>query len=206
MNTGWKKRSAYLLRKVKRVKQGHLCVIFLALLVVTVLGLRQNNLTMIKLRDQVIEADKALDWGEVNSSAEVLYSYVKNHMNTDTGQIALQNLYNKDVENVFSGANMEIGTDLYSLAVGECETQLSRSGYQGYVDCVAEYVGVSNDQVNTPELPNSAFYYISFISPKLSFDLAGISLILTIVVFLTLTLRFLIEVALGVAAHKKKFR
>jgi hypothetical protein len=200
---GWKKRMAFLWRKIKRIKQWHLAVIFLILLVVVIFALRSNNLGMVELRDKVVEADKALDWDEVNSSAEVLHAYVNKHMNTNTGQIALQNLYDRDVEEAFVAANSEVDSDIYTLASEDCQVLLAQSGYQVYASCVADAVGVSNEEITIPNLPNSALYYISFLSPKFSFDLAGICIFMMIVVFLTFLLRLITEVILGVVTRKR---
>jgi hypothetical protein len=200
---GWKKYSAYLRRRIGRIKQWHLGLVFAVLLVAAFLGLRQNNLNMIELRNQVAAADEALDWGRVNSSAETLHQYVSRHMNANTGQIALQNLYNADVEKAFATANAEIDSSAYQAATASCQALISQSGYQGYANCVASSVGLSDEQVRQPEPPNAALYYISFLSPRLSFDLAGVCLVLLIVVFLTFSIRLLTAVALGVATRKK---
>jgi hypothetical protein len=199
----WKKRAAYLRRRLGRIKQWHLVVVFIILLVITLVGLRQNNLGMVELRAQVTEADKSLDWAAVNRSAENLHAYVNQHMNTDTGQIALQHLYDADVEKAFSAANTEIDSSAYTTATENCKQLISQSGYQGYATCVADSVGVSAEQLQTPELPNPALYYISFASPKLSGDVPGVAFVLMIVVFLTLFFRLLTGVVLGVATRKK---
>jgi hypothetical protein len=200
---GWKKRTAYLRRKIGRIKQWHLAVVLLLLLVVTVLSLRQNNLTMIDLRSQVIAADEASDWGGVDASAKTLREYVSHHMNTNTGQIALQNLYDDAVEQAFAAANAEIDSSSYSAATENCKSLIGQSGYQGYATCVAESVNLSSEQIQIPQLPNPALYYISFVSPKFSFDLAGVSLGLMIVVFFTFLLRAITAVVLGVATRKR---
>jgi hypothetical protein len=200
---GWKKYSAYWRRRIGRIKQWHLGLIFVVLLVAASLGLRQNNLNMVELRNQVVAADEALDWDKVNSTAEVLHQYVSRHMNANTGQIALQNLYDSDTQQAFAAANSEIDSSAYQTATANCQALISQSGYTGYATCVAESVGVSSEQIRQPELPNEAFYYISFLSPRLSFDFAGVCLALLIVVFLTFLVRLLTAVILGVATRKK---
>jgi hypothetical protein len=200
---GWKKSAAYLGRRLRRIKQWHLGLVFLVLLIIVIFGLRQNNLTMVDLRAQVIAADQALDWPAVDASAETLRSYVSQHMNANTGQIALQNLYNRDVKRALETAQIDIDSSAYLTATETCRAQVNQSGYQGYAACVAESVGTSDAQLQALELPSPTLYYISFASPRLSFDLAGVCLALMIVVFFTLLFRFLTGVILGVAVRNR---
>ena len=200
---GWKKRIAYFWRRIKRIKQRHLAVFLIILLLATLFGLRQNNLEMVELRSKVIEADKSLSWQQVNSTATDLQNYVNKHMNTNTGQIALQNLYDADVEKAIKGVNADIDSDIYRTATESCQSLIAQSGYQGYAACVADSVGESSGQIKAPELPNSALYYISFVSPKLSFDLPGVCLMLMVVVFFIFLLRAVTGVIFGIITRKR---
>jgi hypothetical protein len=200
---GWKKHIAYLRRRIGRIKQWHLALVLATLLIVTGCSLRANNLSMVSLREQVVEADKAIDRDKVKTTAKNLRDYVSRHMNTNTGGVALQNLYDADVRAAFAAANNEINSDAYQVATENCSPKIAQSGYQGYATCVAETVNLSSEQIKTPELPNAALYYVSYVAPRLSFDLAGVSLVVTVVVFLTLSLRILTAVALGVISRKK---
>jgi len=199
----WKKRLAYFWRRIKRIKNWQLFVIFLLLLIVAFFGLRQNNLEMIDLRNKVIEADEALNWDQVNLAANNLHKYVNNHMNTNTGQIALQNLYDRDVSKAFGSVNTDIDSSSYNKATEACQSLIAQYGYQEYAKCVADSVGISGEEIKTPTMPNSALYYISFVSPRLSFDIPGVSIILMIVVFLTFLLRTTTGVVLEVIGRKK---
>lgn len=178
-------------------------MLLLILLTITLFGLRQNNLEMIDLRNKVIEADKSLSWEKVNSTASELQEYVNQHMNANTGQIALQNLYDADVEKTFAEVNTDINSKSYQSASDNCQSVISQSGYQGYATCVADSVGVSNEQVVTPDLPNSSLYYLSFASPKLSFDLPGVCLVVMIVVFFIFLLRTITGVVFGAITRKR---
>lgn len=201
--SGVKKKIAYFWRRVKRIKQRHLVLFLIILLAVTLIGLRQNNLEMIDLRNKVVQADEALSWEQVDSAATNLQEYVSKHMNADTGQIALQHLYDADVEKAFATANTDIDSDAYQLSAENCQSLIAQSGYQGYATCVADSVGVNNEQIITPDLPNSALYYISFVSPKLSFDIPGVCLVLMIVVFFIFLLRAITGVVFRIMARKK---
>jgi hypothetical protein len=200
---GWKKRTAFVWRGLRRIKTWHL---LLALVIFTLLALfclRQNNLEMAKLRDQVLVADQNLDIEQVGVAAENLRAYTASHMNADTGQIALQNLYNQAVERAFGAVNNNISADVYNIATENCKPVLSQTGYQGYANCVASTVGVSEQTFRTPELPNPALYYISYASPPLSLDAAGATVTLAIVVFLSMFLKWLTEAVLGLALRTR---
>ena len=157
---------------------------------------------MIELRQQVVEADAALDGQAVYTKAQQLHSYVNQHMNTNTGQIALQHLYDQAVQQAIAAGTPEVDSSAYQAASENCRSAAQQSGYQGYAACVASAVGISDKSLEAVELPNPALYYIALLAPRLSFDLAGVSLVLTVVVFLTLLIRFLTEVTLGLLARK----
>jgi hypothetical protein len=200
---GWKKNSAYLRRKLKRVRQWHLLVVLFLLIITAGLSLRQNNLNMVELRDQVYAADRAVERAEIVRSVQHLRQYVSQHMNTNTGQIALQNLYDADVSQSLAAANTGIDPNVYQTATQSCQDQIAQLGWQGYVDCVATAVGQSPEQFSQPNPPDAALYYVSFVAPRISLDLAGVSLILAIVVFLTILIRVVLAGVLGVITRGK---
>jgi hypothetical protein len=193
----WKKSAKYLARKLKAIKNWQLILALIIFGVFSLVCLRANNTNMMELRNQLLVADKTADIQKIEQSAEQLRQYSQHHMNADTGQIALQNLYNQKVQQAFSVANAEIDASGYTTATENCKVALSQTGYQGYADCVASAVGLSEIAFKTPELPNPAMYYLNYSSPIISFDLAGVFCCLTFVVFLAIFLRLLTGVILG---------
>lgn len=158
---------------------------------------------MVKYRDEVLSADETLDRKKVEESAEKLRLYVSKHMNTDTGLIPLQNLYNEAVSEAFSKEN-DVNSDIYKQATENCKSVLSQKGYAGYSACVADAVGTSESNFNQPDLPNPALYYLSYASPKWSFDIAGVVTLLAIVVFFAMIIKLLTEGVLALILNYRE--
>lgn len=162
---------------------------------ICIFALRSNNLTMLKLRNQVYAADKSN--GNVEGALEQLRSYVGAHMNTslttDNGSvyppIQLKYTYQRlvaaaDAQN--SGSNSQ----LYTQAEDYCQS-LNSDNFSGRsrVPCVENYV--STHGASAPTIPAS-LYEFDFVSPAWSPDLAGWSLLVTIVLGILTAFRFAI--------------
>lgn len=178
-------------------------VVLIMLTILSAVLLRINNLNMVEYRDAVITADESLDEAKVESAAESLKLFVSAHMNTDTGQIPLQNLYNQAVSEAFSKVN-NVDSSAYAEATESCKSVLAQRGFSGYTACVADSVGVSESNFNQPDLPNPALYYLSFASPLWSFDPAGVVVAITIVVFSAIIIKLLTEVILGIIVSRRE--
>lgn len=196
------KSLAYHRRLLKRIKTWHMVALCVVLAILSLILLRVNNLNMIEYRDAVVVADESLDVDKVESAAESLKLFVAAHMNTDTGRIPLQNLYNQAVSEAFGQVN-DVDSTIYAQATEDCKSVLAQRGYSGYSACVADSVGTNESNFNQPELPNPALYYLSFASPMWSFDPAGVTVAATIVVFSAIILKLLTEVALGAVAARR---
>jgi hypothetical protein len=173
-----------------QVIYGLLLSTLLVCLVVNVTSLRNNNQSMIRLRDELYAADKN-DW-DINVSLNKLHSYVTAHMNTDLSggnnaikpPIQLKYTYERllaEQEARGQTANAQVYTD----AQNYCQSQNSVdfSG-RNRVPCVQEYVS-SHGAAQAGPLP-TGLYQFDFISPTWSPDLAGWSLVATVVVILML--------------------
>lgn len=166
---------------------------FLLLGLISVLALRHNNQTMIKLRSQVYDADrKNVD---VNPSLNQLRAYVFGHMNTNLSsgnnnikppiqlKYTYQRLYDAQANKV-QAANQKLYTD------AELYCQSINSAYYGTtrVPCVQNYVinrGLKTANVSIP----AGLYEFDFASPRWSPDIAGWSLVLSILSLLGLITR-----------------
>jgi hypothetical protein len=181
--------------RVRPIKTGYLLVLFIVSATICIFALRDNNLTMLKLRNQVYTADK--NNGNVEGALEQLRSYVGAHMNTslttDNGSvyppIQLKYTYQRLVaaaEVQSSGSNSQ----LYTQAEDYCQS-LNSSNFSGRsrVPCVENYV--STHGASVPTIPAS-LYEFDFVSPAWSPDLAGWSLLVTILLFILTVLRFAI--------------
>lgn len=160
-----------------------------------VLALRQNNQHMIVLRDAVYTADK--NNGDVNTALNNLRKYVFEHMNTNLSsgnsnikppiqlKYTYQRLYDAQLGQV-EAANQKIYTD----AQNYCQSINNAFYGTTRVPCVQNYVinhGVKGADVKIP----AGLYQFDFASPSWSPDLAGWSLIATIILLLAAAVKLL---------------
>lgn len=175
--------------QVRRVKPWYfliVCVLFASL---SVYALRQNNLTMVRLRSAVYTTDK--NNGDVNGALKALQAYVTANMNTNLSSgpngayppIQLQYTYERlqEAQAQQQLDESQANTQLYTEAQTYCQQQ-DPTDFSGHnrVPCIIQYVqshGVTNFTVQT--IPASQ-YEFSFISPSWSPDLAGWSLVATV--------------------------
>lgn len=140
---------------------------------------RQNNVIMLKLRDDVFKADK--ESGDVETALRKLREHVYGHMNTDlTTQngikppIQLQYRYDRLVtaeKNRVADVNSKVYTDAQTVCERINPTSFSGGGR---VACIQDYV--SKHGAKEQPIPD-VLYKFDFVSPRWSFDLAGWSLI-----------------------------
>ncbi|MDL2341639.1 MAG: hypothetical protein QFB87_00985 [Patescibacteria group bacterium] len=146
-------------------------------------SLRANNQHMLQLRQAVYTADEK--GSGVEPALVSLQSYVTAHMNTrlDSGSnavyppIQLKYTYDRLVQ-ARSDKLATTNSQTYSAAQGYCEQQNSTdfSG-RNRVPCIEQYV--QSHGVQLPTIPD-ALYKFSFASPVWSPDVAGWSLVTTI--------------------------
>jgi len=180
---------------VRRVRVWHLLLLFLLFAVVSVFALRANNLGMVRLRDAVYTADK--NGTNVEQSLQNLRAYVQTHMNTDlsdgnTGvyppiqlKYTYERLQQAEQQRV-TGANAA----LYPAAQAFCQAQNS-SDFSGRnrIPCIENYVSQYGTKAQT--IPDS-LYKFSFISPSWSPDLAGWSLVFSILCLVLAVIRLIV--------------
>jgi hypothetical protein len=186
-----KKSLHHLLAAIRKVKVWYLLVPLLVSLAICLFALRDNNLHMIELRDKVYAADEK--GGDVEGSLQVLRSYVYSHMNTQLAnnsnvyppiqlKYTYQRLQDTEKQRV-KGENDKI----YTQAQAYCEQQ-NPNGFsgRGRVPCIEDYV--KSHGVSERKIPD-AMYKFDFVSPRWSPDLAGFSLLITLLLLLALVLR-----------------
>jgi hypothetical protein len=159
---------------------------FLGLFIISsltcVVALRHNNQAMVKLRDAVYAADK--DGKDVNPALNNLREYVYDHMNTSLSSgnnnikppIQLKYTYQRLYEakqNQLQVANQKTFNDAQSYCISSGQASFDSP-------CVQNYVvnhGVKDASINIP----AGLYQFDFISPSWSPDLAGWSLVTSII-------------------------
>lgn len=172
---------------------------FLGMAVYSLLALRSNNVAMIELREKVYQAD--LQNSDVETPLRELRQYIHAHMNTDPASgsnairppIQLKHRYERLVA-AEKQRVADANTRVYTEAQAYCERQNPGSVSGGSrVPCIEQYV--SSNGVRENPIPDS-LYKFDFVSPRFSFDSAGISLLLA-AVLLTATLGRFVYVILG---------
>jgi len=183
-----------LTRRIARISARTWLYLFIVTAVVCVAALRNNNQTMIKLRQDVYTADK--NNGDVNAALNNLRAYVYAHMNTSLSsgndnikppiqlKYTYQRLYDAQL-NVVQTANQQLYTDAenYCQSINKAYFGTTR------VPCVQNYVinhGLKQADIQIP----AGLYQFDFVSPTWSPDLAGFSLLLSVVCLLALLARY----------------
>lgn len=173
----------YLLRKFHHIKPAYLLMIAVVFACLAVYGLRQNNFKMIELRQAVISADESGE--DVEKPLQELRAHVHRHMNTDlsSGNVAikppiqLKGRYERLMANE-EGRIKQLNDQVALQAESLCAGQFPGEGFNApRVDCIQRYV--ADNAVTSSEVAES-LYKFDFVSPRWSWDLAGISLLLTV--------------------------
>ena len=153
--------------------------------VVSVFALRHNNLTMATYRTAVYDADKAGDPARIEQALYNLRYYVVNHMNTSLTSgndrvyppIQLKYTYEREQAKQQSGIG-QINAALYHDAQQSCEAAHHGEPGAAVIACIENYAASKGVQLsNIPD----ALYKFDFMSAKWSPDLAGWSIVATVV-------------------------
>lgn len=182
-----------------KIPYGIFLILFLLSAAVSIFALRSNNQQMIVLRDKVFEADK--NNGDVEGALAELRTFVHSHMNTDLSgggtikpPIQLKYTYERLVE-AEQARSDKANTRIYTEAQEFCQSQnpAAVSG-RSRVPCVEEYVtthGGAAAAVSSSIPPG--LYKFDFVSPSWSPDLAGWSLVASIIFFILFVASFLMD-------------
>jgi len=171
-------------------------VLFVISASISVIALRHNNETMIKLRGQLYIVDK--NNGNVNSALNNLRSYVYSHMNTNLSSggdsiyppIQLKYTYQRLESAAQAQAN---NTGLYTTAENYCQQQIPASvsiSGSGRIACVQNYI--LSHGGSAPPAISPALYEFDFVSPTWSPDFAGWSLVVSAASFLLFAVSYII--------------
>jgi hypothetical protein len=176
--------------KVRLMKLRYLLLLTIFSALLCIFSLRANNEHMVKLRSAVYAADKA--GSNVQIPLQNLQAYVTRHMNTNlsSGQtsvyppIQLEYTYERLAEAQATQA-ANTNSQLYTSAQTYCQQQdpVDFSGHNR-VPCIEQFVE-RHGAGAIAQIPSS-LYEFSFVSATWSPDLAGWSLVATILLALIL--------------------
>lgn len=161
--------------------------LFIASLTVSIMALRANNQHMIQLRSAVYEADKS--GVGIEPALDNLRSYVYSHMNTSLASggnaikppIQLQYTYER-LKAAEEAKVQTANSKIYTEAQEYCQAQIpAGTSGRGRVPCVQDYV--TSHGVKVKEVP-AGLYQFDFLSPTWSPDLAGWSLITSLLLLI----------------------
>jgi hypothetical protein len=183
------KRSAH--HRFVRLRRFQVKYLLLAAVIfglVSVVALRHNNQHMSQLRQAVFTADEQN--GDVETALENLRGYVSGHMNTSLTSasngvyppIQLKYTYSRLVQSAGSQASSN-NNSVYAEAQKACEAQIP-TGFSGRyrLDCIEQYVE-AHGGAPVSSIPDS-LYKFDFVSPTWSPDLAGLSLLASLLCLL----------------------
>jgi len=190
-----KRQAHHYWRKIRLLKAWYFFAAALVFGVIAVVSLRNNYEHMVTLRSAVYAADK--NNGDVTTALNNLRSYVYAHMNTNLATsdgvyppIQLKYTYDRLVQ----AENAEVSqtnSQLYTAAENSCQQQIP-TGFSGRyrISCVTQYI---NDHGAKVQPIPDALYKFDFVSPTWSPDLAGWSIVLTILLLLLGGLTFILR-------------
>lgn len=157
--------------------------LFIASGITTVVALRNNSQNAQELYEELLEADES---GEnVEQALDELRGYIYSHMNTEIGSengihppIQLQATYNRLVTAEQKRIE-DINDSVYDEAQQRCEAQFGAGSLRdGRVQCVEAYIEENSVEASSSVSPD--LYRFDFEPPVWSPDVAGYSLLVTI--------------------------
>lgn len=182
--------------RLRPVSYWYFLAAFLAFVVIFTLSYRQNNIRMIELRDRVFAADEAN--GDIEGALKDLRQYVYGHMNTrlvsgDTAikpPIQLKHHYERLVareKQRVEGQEAALAKEAEAICRQRFPNTLNATGL---APCIEGYI--MEKSVTEREIPKE-LYQFDFVSPRWSPDLAGWSLVMTVIFGLLFVVRYSME-------------
>lgn len=186
----------HFLKRIKPISYWYFLACFLICGTVAVVALRHNNETAISLRNQLLRVDQ--ENGNVNQALNTLRHYIYSNMNTNLASgpdaiyppIQLKYTYQRLVQAQTAQVSA-VNSQIYTNAENYCQ-QLIPTGFSGRyrISCIDSYV--TSHGASAQPIP-AALYEFDFISPFWSPDLAGWSILASVLFFLLFIIRFGLE-------------
>lgn len=182
-------------RNLRQLSSWYFLIAFVAATGIFVFSYRNNNLTALRLRDQLLADDKA--GLHVEKSLGDLRGYIYSHMNANLSggpgsiypPIQLTGTYQRAVEQAkqrADAANAQAKID----AVAACEAQFP-GRRTGYLLCLQNYEAA---HTAVPQTIPDSLYKFDFVAPTWSPDKAGWSLVAAALFLMLFLIRFVAEI------------
>lgn len=184
----------HVLTRLRLIRYRYLLIASLFMFIVFIFAYRQNNITALKLRDQLLEVDKQN--GDTEAALRKLREFTYTHMNANLATndasiyppIQLKYRYErllKAEQDKLAAANARLYTDAQTY----CEQQVTSRVTINRVPCIQEYLASHGVNTTVTTVPD-ALYKFDFVSPVWSPDLAGWSLVACVLALLALLGRY----------------
>lgn len=188
---------------MQRIKTWQLWVLFVLVLFIAATFLRLNNIGMVQRREAVISADKEGNTEVLHNRLYDLQRYSAAHMNAATGDIYLQESYNREQQrllNELQARDTGSNNNAQQQAEAICKPQAIANGWRWngtpddrYSQCLLGELSkmpAGQNLVDSVSVDPNLFKH-SFISPLWSPDFAGFTLLLSGVILLLIVARVL---------------
>jgi hypothetical protein len=196
-----KRRLTHLLRVMRSLRTWQIVLLAFGFSVASLIALRANSLEAVKYFDAVKQADK--EGNDVGAAVARLQHFVTTHMNTDLERVTLDQTYERDYQKALTDyqSSGSVGGDpAYQVIIKHCEDLYKGTG--SYV-IIGRCVQNGIDELPTGQAPESSIkaplkdrYEFHFVSPQWSFDLAGLIVLITALLWIILVFKILLQLIL----------
>lgn len=198
----YKHRLHHIVAIVRGIKVWQLLILLALLAGASAYFLRQNSLEMVNYRNAVKDADE--NGGDTKKALRELQNYVTNHMNTSLGDGIVLHAAQKRAYDVAASKAADVtnpASQIYTQVELECRPVFKRThSFPAYTQCAREKLAVlmppGQDPLASLQLPSADLFKYNFLSPLWSPDLAGFSVLATILVGLTILARLVTYLSL----------
>lgn len=191
---------------IKRVETWKLVIVLILLAFIAATFLRLNNIGMADRRQAVYAADKSGNTAAIESRLYDLQRFSNAHMNAESGDVYLQQQYNRDVEAAAKKAQESVNPNNNINAEVNRICQDKVSGYgPAWIQCFTEELAkypAAPDLASTITLPNPNLYRYAFAAPLWSPDFAGWSIIACIIIILVIVIRIVSLIVLRLLVRR----
>jgi hypothetical protein len=197
---------------IRRIRTWQLIILLILCGALAGFLLRQNNLRMVELRSAVMKADSD-PAADTKKALMDLQKYVSGHMNTNLGngvylQDTYQRAYTAAVQAAVTATNPN--SQVYTQVELECRPVYQRThSFPAYTQCAHEklqQLAPGQDALSSLKTPSADLYHYNFVTPLISFDPAGIFVLITGVVAVCILLRMIVYLMLKIALRKHRPR
>lgn len=194
-----KRRLHHFWTQLRKISYGYLLLVCILFAILAIFSLRQNNLTALRLRDEVLKVDEQN--GNTEAALKKLREYVYSHMNTNLATntsvyppIQLKYRYERLVAAEKARAEQANSNTVYNDAQVYCEQNFPAGFFgAGRLGCIQNYIDTHPaSAVKAQPIPDALYKY-NFESPRWSPDLAGWSLVFFAFFLLLFLIRFILE-------------